>query len=178
MNNLQYLTEKDLEYFRNKQKEGESVRIIYLDPEILDQISFDDIDRMEKEARAKTGEQQTAEEIEHWLKEQGAVMDAKIAEEKAKAEKQAAEKAEQEKTAGRKTINLKDAGTSADASKHILDIIKEGKLSAGQIDIIVRAIQDGFTADELEYLYSLTMDTDQMTREYERIRKEKTDGKG
>ena len=178
MNNLQYLTEKDLEYFRNKQKEGEPVRIIYLDPETLDKISFDDIDRMEKEARAKTGEQPTAEEMEHWMKERGAVMDAKKAEEKAKAEKQAAEKAEQEKTVGRKTINLKDAGTPADVSKHILDIIKEGKLSAGQINIIVQAIQDGFTADELEYLYSLTMDSEQMTLEYERIRKEKTDGKG
>ena len=95
MNNLQYLTEKDLEYFRNKQKEGEPVRIIYLDPETLDKISFDDIDRMEKEARDKNGEQPTAEEMEQWLKDRGAVMDAKKAEEKAKAEKQAAEKAEQ-----------------------------------------------------------------------------------
>ncbi|MCI7092828.1 MAG: hypothetical protein MR940_03385 [Lachnospiraceae bacterium] len=76
------------------------------------------------------------------------------------------------------SINLKDAGTPADVSKHILDIIKEGKLSAGQINIIVQAIQDGFTADELEYLYSLTMDSEQMTREYERIREEKTDDKG
>ena len=90
MNNLQYLTEKDLEYFRNKQKEGEPVRIIYLDSEVLDKISFDDIDRMEKEARSKTGEQPTAEEMERWLKDRGAVMDAKKAEEKLKAEKQAA----------------------------------------------------------------------------------------
>ena len=57
MNNLQYLTEKDFEYFRNKQKDGDPVRIIYLDPETLDKISFDDIDRMEKEARDKNGEQ-------------------------------------------------------------------------------------------------------------------------
>ena len=137
MNNLQYLTEKDLKYFRNKQKEGEPVRIIYLDSETLDKISFDDIDRMEKEARAKTGEQPTAEEMEQWLKERGAVMDAKKAEEKLKAEKQAAEKAEQEKAAGQKTADQKDAETSAAVSKRILDIIKEGKLSAGQINIIV-----------------------------------------
>ena len=178
MNNLQYLTEKDFEYFRNKQKDGDPVRIIYLDPETLDKISFDDIDRMEKEARSKTGEQPTAEEMERWLKDRGAVMDAKKAEEKAKAEKQAAQKVEQEKAAGKKTDKQKGTGTTADASKRILDIIKEGKLSAGQINIIVQAIKDGFTADELEYLYSLTMDSEQMTREYERIRKEKTDGKG
>jgi hypothetical protein len=178
VNNLQYLTEKDFEYFRNKQKDGDPVRIIYLDPETLDKISFDDIDRMEKEARDKNGEQPTAEEMEQWLKDRGAVMDAKKAEEKAKAEKQAAQKVEQEKAAGKKTDKQKGTGTTADASKRILDIIKEGKLSAGQINIIVQAIKDGFTADELEYLYSLTMDSEQMTREYERIRKEKTDGKG
>ena len=177
MNNLQYLTEKDLEYFRNKQREGEPVRIIYLDCETLDKISFDDIDRMEKEARAKTGEQLTTEEMERWLKDCGAVMEAEKAEEKMKAEKQAAEKAEHEKTAGRKTADQKGAGPSADVSKRILDIIKEGKLSAGQINIIVQAIQNGFNEDELEYLYSLTMDSEQMTREYERIRKEKADGK-
>ena len=178
MNNLQYLTEKDLKYFRNKQKEGEPVRIIYLDPQTLDKISFDDIDRMEKEARSKTGEQPTAEEMEQWLKERGAVMEAEKAEEKLKAEKQAAEKVEQEKTAGRKTANQQGTGISADVSKRILDIIRDGKLSAGQINIIFQAIQNGFTEDELEYLYSLTMDSEQMTREYERIRKEKADGKG
>ena len=178
MNNLQYLTEKDFEYFRNKQKDGDPVRIIYLDPETLDKISFDDIDRMEKEARDKNGEQPTAEEMEQWLKDRGAVMDAKKAEEKLKAEKQAAAKAEREKADGQKTDGQKSAGTPTDASKRILDIIKEGKLSAGQINIIVQAIQNSFTSDELEYLYSLTMDSEQMTREYERIRKQKIDGKG
>lgn len=78
----------------------------------------------------------------------------------------------------RQTANQQRAGTSADASKRILDIIKEGKLSAGQVSLIAQAIKEGFTADELEYLYSLTMDSDQMTREFDRIRKEKTDGKG
>ena len=178
MHDLKYLTEKDLEYFRNKQKEGDSVRIIYLDPEALDKISFSDIDRMEKEAREKRNRQPTAEELEQWLKERGAVMDTKKAEEKIKAEKEVEKRAEQEKVTGEKTSNRKDTGTSADASKRILDIIKEGKLSAGQVSVIVQAIQSGFTADELEYLYSLTMDSEQMTREYERIRKEKTDGKG
>ena len=98
-------------------------------------------------------------------------MDAKKAEEKLKAEKQAAAKAEREKADGQKTDGQKSAGTPTDASKRILDIIKEGKLSAGQINIIVQAIQNSFTSDELEYLYSLTMDSEQMTREYERIRK-------
>ena len=112
------------------------------------------------------------------MKEHGAVMEAKKAEEKANAEKQAAQKSEQEKAAGKKADKQKGAGASADASKRILDIIKEGKLSAGQSNMIIQAIQEGFTADELEYLYSLTLDSEQMIREYERIRKEKTHGKG
>jgi len=132
---------------------------------------------MEKEIREKKGRQPAEEELEQWLKERGAVMDTKKAEEKAKAEKEAAKKDEQKKAARQKNANQQGAGTSADASKRILDIIKEGKLSAGQVNVIVQAIQDGFTADELEYLYSLSADSDQMTREYERIRKEKTDGK-
>jgi len=178
LHDLQYLTEKDLEYFRKKQKEGEPVRIIYLDPKALDKITFDDIDRMEKEAMEQSGTQPETGKMEAWLKEHGAVMEAKKAEEKANAEKQAAQKSEQEKAAGKKADKQKGAGASADASKRILDIIKEGKLSAGQINMIIQAIQEGFTADELEYLYSLTLDSEQMIREYERIRKEKTHGKG
>ena len=174
MHDLKYLTEKDLEYFRNKQKEGDPVRIIYLDPKALDKISFADIDRMEKKAREQKGRQPAEEELEQWLKERGAVMDTKKAEEKIKAEKEVEKRAEQEKATGEKTSNRKGTGTSAVASKRILDIIKEGKLSAGQVSLIVQAIKDGFTAEELEYLYSLSADSDQMTREYERIwKKEK-----
>lgn len=178
MHDLKYLTEKDLEYFRNKQKEGDPVRIIYLDPEALDKINFADIDRMEKEVREKKGRQPAEEELEQWLKERGAVMDTKKAEDKAKAEKEAAQKAEQQKAARRQTANRKDEGASVDASKRILDIIKEGKLTAGEVTMIVQAIQNGFTAEELEYLYSLSADSEKMTQEYERIRKEKTDGEG
>ena len=139
----------------------------------MDKISFADIDRMEKKAREQKGRQPAEEELEQWLKERGAVMDTKKAEEKIKAEKEVEKRAEQEKATGEKTSNRKGTGTSADASKRILDIIK-GKLSAGQVSLIVQAIKDGFTAEELEYLYSLSADSDQMTREYERIwKKEK-----
>ena len=64
MHELEYLTEKDLEYFRKKRDEGQPVRIIYLSPEVLDQLSFEDIEAMEKEAKDKTGQQPTEEELE------------------------------------------------------------------------------------------------------------------
>ena len=59
MHDLEYLTEKDLEYFKKKQDDGDPVRIIYLSPEVLDSLSFEDIDRMEQEAKEKTGSQPT-----------------------------------------------------------------------------------------------------------------------
>ena len=42
MHDLEYLTEKDLEYFKKKQDEGDPVRIIYLSPEVLDSLSFEE----------------------------------------------------------------------------------------------------------------------------------------
>jgi len=79
---LEYLTEKDLEYFRKKRDEGQPVRIIYLSPEVLDQLSFEDIEAMEKEAKDKTGQQPTEEELEEWLQRHKAILDPKKAENK------------------------------------------------------------------------------------------------
>lgn len=185
LHDLQYLIEKDLKYFQNRQKEGDPVRIIYLDPEVLDKISFADIDRMEKEAREKNGRGPTEEELEQWLKERGAVTDPKkikAKEEGKKTENPDEAKAEEatvsEKMNREKVSDNKPVGSTADMSKRILNIIKEGRLSAGEVTVIVQAIQNGFTAEELEYLYSLSADSEKMTQEYERIKKEKTDGEG
>ena len=82
MHELEYLTEKDLEYFRKKRDEGQPVRIIYLSPEVLDQLSFEDIEAMEKEAKDKTGQQPTEEELEEWLKKHKAVAEPDKKEEK------------------------------------------------------------------------------------------------
>ena len=75
MHDLEYLTEKDLEYFKKKQDDGDPVRIIYLSPEVLDSLSFEDIDRMEQEAKEKTGSQPTEEELEEWLKKHKAIQE-------------------------------------------------------------------------------------------------------
>ena len=82
MHELEYLSEKDLEYFRKKRDEGQPVRIIYLSPEVLDQLSFEDIEAMEKEARENTGQQPTEEELEEWLQKHQAILDPKKAENK------------------------------------------------------------------------------------------------
>lgn len=82
MHELEYLTEKDLEYLRKKRDEGQPVRIIYLSPEVLDQLSFEDIEAMEKEAKDKTGQQPTEEDVEEWLQKHKAILDPKKAESK------------------------------------------------------------------------------------------------
>ena len=79
---LEYLTEKDLEYFRKMRDEGQPVRIIYLSPEVLDQLSFEDIEAMEKQVREKTGQQPTEEELEEWLQKHQVILDPKKREEK------------------------------------------------------------------------------------------------
>ena len=58
------------------------VRIIYLSPKALDELSFEDIEKMEKEAMEKTGHQVTEEELEEWLKMHKAVAEPDKKEEK------------------------------------------------------------------------------------------------
>ena len=73
MHELEYLSERDLKYFERKRDDGDPVRIIYLSPKVLDDLSFEDIEKMEKEAIEKTGHQVTEEELEEWLKEHKAI---------------------------------------------------------------------------------------------------------
>lgn len=79
---LQYLSGKDLEYFEKMRDEGGPVRIIYLDPEVLDRLSIDDIEKIEKESAARTGHQVTEAELEEWLKEHKAIKEPEKEEEK------------------------------------------------------------------------------------------------
>lgn len=82
MHELEYLSERDLKYFERKRDDGEPVRIIYLSPKVLDELSFEDIEKMEKEAMEKTGHQVTEEELEEWLKKHKAVAEPDKKEEK------------------------------------------------------------------------------------------------
>ena len=178
MHELQYLTEKDLEYFKRKQAEADPVRIIYLSPEALDKISFDDLDRMEKEAREKHGGQPTEEEMEEWLNEHHVITDPpqKKAEEKQKdagEDSQAADgKVKNQAETADRSRTAEPAPSSHEAdSRKILQIIREGKLTAGDIMLVQQAISAGFSDEELAHLCSLAPDSDRMQEEYERIRK-------
>lgn len=74
MNELEHLSEKDLEYFKKQQAEGKPVKIIYLDPDVLAELSFEDIEKMDREARENRS-QLSEEEMEEWLRRHNAVLD-------------------------------------------------------------------------------------------------------
>ena len=76
MHELEYLSERDLKYFEQKRDDGDPVKIIYLSQKVLDALSFEDIEKMEKEAMERTGHQVTEEELEKWLKEHKAIADS------------------------------------------------------------------------------------------------------
>ena len=74
MNELEHLSEKDLEYFKKQQADGKPVKIIYLDPDVLAELSFEDIEKMDREAREHQG-QLSDEEMEDWLRRNNVVLD-------------------------------------------------------------------------------------------------------
>ena len=97
MNELQHLSEKDLEYFKQQQAEGKPVKIISLDPNVLSEISFDDIEKMERTARENRNGQLSEEEMEAWLRKHHAIVDRS---EKPAADEEAGRKKTAEKTGG------------------------------------------------------------------------------
>lgn len=74
MNELQHLSEKDLEYFKQQQAEGKPVKIIYLDPDVLAELSFEDIEKMDRAAREHQS-QFSESEMEDWLYRHKVILD-------------------------------------------------------------------------------------------------------
>ena len=49
MHEIEYLTEKDLQYFRKKAANGEPVYILHLDPEVLMNLDADSLGKDEED---------------------------------------------------------------------------------------------------------------------------------
>ena len=67
MKEMEYLTERDIEYFRKQAENGEAV-IIELDPEVLLRLNLSDIMKPDR------AEPLSEEEIKNWLEENRAFM--------------------------------------------------------------------------------------------------------
>lgn len=159
MHELKYLNEKDLEYFKRQQAEGKPVRILYLDPDVLSEISFEDLEKMDRVARESTGRQLSEEEMEDWLQRNNVLTDAP-------AESKAADAAE----------NNHDNRSSSESSERILRILQEKTLGTKQLALIISGIQDGFTDEELSRLSDTSSDAEEMEQEYCRIKEGKING--
>lgn len=156
MHELKYLNEKDLEYFKKQQAEGKPIRILYLDPDVLSEISFEDLEKMDRASRESTGRQLSEEEIEDWLRRNNVLTHAPV-------EGKAADAAE----------NKHDNSSGTESSERILRILKEKKLESEQLALIINGIQDGFTDDELAQLSNFSSDAEEMEQEYCRIKEKK-----
>ena len=103
MHEIEYLTEKDLQYFRKKAANGEPVYILHLDPEVLMNLDADSLGKDEEDG------EMTAEEMSYWLSRHHALISEKEAEERAQErqkEKEAAD-AGSGKAGGSKTGGTK-----------------------------------------------------------------------
>lgn len=164
MRDMEYLTEKDLPYFEKKAKTGEAV-IIYIDPEALLQADtvVDELMAIEEE-KQKTKTNVSDEELMAFLEKHRLLLN-----EEAKKnlivirENEELQKLldEQEKKLAkmheRKKPSVEEIIESADRNQDMLSLIR-------------RAIQDGFTDDEIRIVTASDLDDEKRSELYEAIR--------
>lgn len=151
MHELKYLNERDLEYFKRQQEDGKPVKIIYLDPDVLSDISFEELQDMDRRSKENRGHPLSEEEMEDWLRRNHAVQDDNNA---------------HSDNAHDSDDRAPDTGKEP-SSERILRLIREQKLSQEALSWILSGIRNGFSDEELEHLYSLSSDTEKMEQEYE-----------
>ena len=169
MHEIEYLTEKDLQYFRKKAANGEPVYILHLDPEVLVNL---DTDSLGKDAD-EDGEM-TAEEMSYWLSRHHALIS------EAEAEKQAKER-EKEKEAADSVAETGKGGSSGQKEKPkppepsarelFLQQLKKGEFSTMESYILQDAASSGFTDSALLALCSYKGDPEAMMRYYSAVMK-------
>lgn len=150
MHELKYLNERDLEYFKRQQAEGKPVKIIYLDPDALSNLSYEELQDMDRRSREDRGHPLSEEEMEDWLRRNHAVQNENDA---------------QSSNAQDGDVHAPDHGKEP-SSERILRLIREQKLSQEALSWILSGIRNGFSDEELEHLYSLSSDTEKMEQEY------------
>lgn len=178
MHEIEYLTEKDLQYFRKKAANGEPVYILHLDPEVLVNL---DTDSLGTDA-GEDGEM-TAEEMSYWLSRHHALIS------EAEAEKQAQEREKEKEAAGNAAAGddkTGNGGSSRQEEKPIppqpsarelfLQLLKKGEFSTMESYILQDAVSSGFTDSALLALCSYKGDPEAMMRYYSAVMKKMREG--
>lgn len=179
MHEIEYLTEKDLQYFRKKAANGEPVYILHLDPEVLMDLDTDSLRKDEEDG------EMTAEEMSYWLSRHHALISEKEAEKKAQErqkEKEAADagsgKTGDSKTGGVKAGKDGSSGHEGEldppqpsARELFLQQLKKGEFSTMESYILQDAASSGFTDSALLALCSYKGDPEAMMRYYSTVMK-------
>ena len=178
MHEIEYLTEKDLQYFRKKAANGEPVYILHLDPEVLVNL---DTDSLGKDAE-ENGEM-TAEEMSYWLSRHHALISEKEAEKQAQEREKEKEAADAADVRGDKTGNKKPGKDGSSGQKEnpdppqpsarelFLEQLKKGEFSTMESYILQDAASSGFTDSALLALCSYKGDPEAMMRYYSAVMK-------
>jgi len=178
MHEIEYLTEKDLQYFRKKAANGEPVYILHLDPEVLVNL---DTDSLGTDA-GEDGEM-TAEEMSYWLSRHHALIS------EAEAEKQAQEREKEKEAAGNAAAGDDKTGKGGSlrqeekpippqpsARELFLQQLRKGEFSTMESYILQDAVSSGFTDSALLALCSYKGDPEAMMRYYSAVMKKMREG--
>ena len=164
MKDMEYLTEKDMPYFREKAKKGEAV-IIYIDPEALlgsgEQILELLESCQEKESNL------TEERLKQFLEENKLL----LSEEALRSRQILEENEKLQQFLDGKTEELEKAD---DKSKvPVGHYFKTGSAGTADLSLLRRAVEDGFTDDEIRILMDDSLNEKQRDLVYQGIRARK-----
>ena len=178
MHEIEYLTEKDLQYFRKKAGSGEPVYILHLDPEVLVNLDTDSLG-----TDANEDGEMTAEEMSYWLSRHHALIS------EAEAEKQAQEREKEKEAAGNAAAGDDKTGKGGSlrqeekpippqpsARELFLQQLRKGEFSTMESYILQDAVSSGFTDSALLALCSYKGDPEAMMRYYSAVMKKMREG--
>ena len=164
MKDMEYLTEKDLPYFKEKAAKGEAL-ILYIDPDALlgsgEQI-LEMLDSCQEKKSVLTEERlkQFLDENRLLLSEE-AVRSRKILEENEKLQQFIDGKTQElEETNDKKKTKVKD-------------YFKNSSVSSDDLTLLRKAVEDGFTDDEIRILMDSSLGDMQRELVYQGIRARK-----
>ncbi|MCD7957389.1 MAG: hypothetical protein LUG93_16920 [Lachnospiraceae bacterium] len=167
MDEIKYLTEKDMEYFYKLEEQGEAV-IIRLEPEQLLSLDLSDLDRRKKDAGGEISE----EEVRQWLQQHASELQQRYEENEAVLQENRqlrgalggsgetnADISHQELSSGKSALPDGKGGKQA-----LVRRLQEVRLNEEQTEIIDYAIQQGLGEDQLLALLGDGWTVDEMRK--------------
>ncbi len=151
MRNLEYLTQEDLPYFRRMAKQGEVI-IIELDPVILMDIDIEALFADIEEENTLT-----EETLQSWIAAHPALLKRQQKQVEAESGMQ------EERKHGQSPENSRDKEQTIEA------VLMSGTLDEEQMEILLAAVGEGFTDEELYMLLDMVQNTENMKAAFQEL---------